>query len=120
MGFLKRFFGLETKPGELQPLTDDRFDAEVLASDTASFVYFFNLWCSSCQVMSGLLNEIGPDYIGKARFFKLDAGKNPHAPGRYTVTSVPTVIAFKNGEPGERLVGLTPLDDLKEWIDRHL
>ena len=120
MGFLKRFFGLETKPGELQPLTDDRFDAEVLASDTASFVYFFNLWCNSCQVMSGLLNEIGPDYLGKARFFKLDTGKNPYTPGRYTVISVPTVIAFKNGEPGERLVGLTPLDDLKDWIDRHL
>jgi thioredoxin 1 len=121
MGFFKRLLGLETKPGELQPLTDGTFGNQVTGGEAPPcFVYFFNLWCASCQVMGGLLNEIGPEYLGRAVFFKLDTNKNPKAPARYEVYSVPTVIAFRSGEPVDRLSGLVPLNTLKSWLDSQL
>jgi len=117
MGFLKRLLGLEQKPGEPKSLSDVVFADEVLKNERPCIVDFYSLWCSPCQVMSGLLNELGPGYIGRVDFFKMDVTKHPYAPSRYNISSVPTVIAFKNGKPVKRLVGLIPIDELKLWID---
>jgi thioredoxin 1 len=120
MGFIRRLLGLEQKPGEPKPLTDHSFEAEVLQKEIPCFVEFFSLWCSPCQVMSGLLNEIGPMYLGRAEFFKIDVTKNPSAAMRYTISSVPTLVVFKKGTAVERQVGLIPLRPLRRWIESHL
>jgi len=117
MGFLKRLLGLEQRPGEPKPLSDESFETHVLENDRPAIVDFYSLWCSPCQVMSGLLNELGPGYIGRIDFFKLDVTKSPYAASRYNVSSVPTVIAFKGGKPVNRIVGLMPIDELKDWLD---
>jgi thioredoxin len=120
MGFIKRLLGLETKPGEPETVNSERFEAEVLRSDLPCIVEFYNLWCSSCQVMTGLLNEIGPGYMGRARFYKVNVERTPSIPARFQISGVPTVILFDAGEPRDRLTGLVPLNDLKEWIDTRL
>lgn len=119
MGFFKRLLGLEQKPGEPRPLTDDSFEEMVLRNPLPCFVDFYNLWCSPCQVMAGLLNEVGPQYLGRADFFRIDVNKNPGVAAHFNVRSVPTLIVFKGGKPVEQHVGLMPLNPLKEWIERH-
>jgi thioredoxin 1 len=120
MGFIKRLLGLETKPGEPETIDSERFERDVLRGELPCVVEFYNLWCSSCQVMTGLLNEIGPDYLDRARFYKVNAERSPSIPPRYGVSGVPTLIIFRGGEPVDRLSGLVPIDELKEWIERHL
>ena len=68
----------------------------------------------------GLLNEVGPQYIGRADFFKIDVNKHPKVAVRYTISSVPTPIVFKKGTALERYVWLFPLNPLKAWIERHI
>jgi thioredoxin-like negative regulator of GroEL len=119
MGFLRRLLGLETKPGEPESIGDDRFDEEIAQSDLPCIVEIYNLWCSSCQVMTGLLNEIGPDYIGKARFFKVNAERSPSIPQKFGVSGVPTILMLDRGEVIDRLTGLVPLNELRAWIERH-
>ncbi len=120
MGFLRKLLGLEVKPGEPAPLTDGHFDREIKENDLPCFVYFYHLWCSSCQVMGGLLNEIGPEYAGRAVFYKLDVHKNPETMARFAVSSVPTVIALKKGEQVDRHSGLVPIDQIKEWVEKNI
>lgn len=120
MGFIKRILGLETKPGEPASLTDREFNDTIEKSGVPCFVYFFHLWCSSCQVMGGLLNEIGPEYSDRAVFYKLDVNKNPESMGRANVSAVPTIIAYRNGTPVDRHSGLIPLNPLKAWIEKNL
>jgi len=120
MGFIKRLLGLETKPGEPETIDPERFERDVLRGDLPCVVEFYNLWCSSCQVMTGLLNEIGPGYLDRARFYKVNAERSPSIPPRYGVSGVPTLIIFKGGEPVDRLTGLVPIDELKAWIEQHL
>ncbi|HUV35720.1 MAG TPA: thioredoxin domain-containing protein [Patescibacteria group bacterium] len=120
MGFIKRLLGLEQRPGEPKPITEELFDRQVLRNPLPCFVDFYNLWCSSCQVMGGLLNEVGPQFIGKADFFKIDVNKNPGIAEKYQIRSVPTLIVFKQGSAVERHVGLLPLNPLKELIESHI
>jgi thioredoxin-like negative regulator of GroEL len=120
MGLLRRILGLETNPGEPEPLNDENFEQAVSGAETPVFVNFFHLWCSSCQVTGGLLNEIGPDYIGKARFYKMDVTKNPHTPSLLNVRGVPTTIVFAGGAEQARHTGLVPIDQLREWIEAQI
>ncbi len=120
MGFLKRLLGLEVIPGEPVSLPSYKNFEEAINGDSPGLIYFFHLWCSSCQVMGGLLNEIGPEYVGKVNFFKLDIHKVPKVAAKLKISGVPTLIIFKKGNPVDRHTGLMPIDLLKEWIDSHL
>jgi thioredoxin 1 len=120
MGFLKRLIGLETKPGEPETLNEERFEGEVLRSELPCVVEFYNLWCASCQVMTGLLNEIGPGYLGRAKFYKVNVDRTPSIPLRFQISGVPTIVLFDGGEPKDRLTGLVPLNDLRAWIDERI
>jgi thioredoxin len=120
MGFLRRLLGLETKPGEPESINDDRFEDEVVRSELPCVVEIYNLWCSSCQVMTGLLNEIGPEYMGKVKFFKVNAERSPSIPQRFQVSGVPTILLVERGEVVDRLTGLVPLNDLRDWVEQHI
>ncbi|MBN2069915.1 MAG: hypothetical protein JW814_00545 [Candidatus Krumholzibacteriota bacterium] len=120
MGFFKRLLGLEVKPGEPVALQDLAGYKKATGSNTPSLVYYFHLWCSSCQVMGGLLNEIGPDYTETIDFYKLDIHKVPEAATAQAVSAVPTLIIFLAGEPVARHSGLIPIDQLREWIEKNI
>ncbi|MDZ7860503.1 MAG: thioredoxin domain-containing protein [Candidatus Krumholzibacteriota bacterium] len=119
-GFIRRLLGLEVKPGEPEKLSDASFDEVIKEDGSLCFVHFYTLCSASCQVMGGLLNEIGPNYIGKANFYKMDIRDNPYTPQRFNITGVPAVVVFKDGKPVETLTRLTPLNQLKEWIEKNI
>ncbi len=120
MGFFKRLIGIESTPGEPESLSDELFESRVLENDLPCFVYFFHLWCSSCQVTGSLLNELGPGYSDRAHFFKIDVNKNPHTATLMNITGVPTIICFRDGMPVDVLRGLEPLNPLRQWIEKNL
>ena len=118
MGFLKSLFDRPPKPGKPRPITDESFEQEVLASDIPAVVDFWSPKCPPCQVMGGLLNEIGPEYAGRVNIFKLNVDQNLHTTVQYQVQSIPTVILFSNGRAVDRIVGLLPLNPLRQKLDR--
>lgn len=117
MGFFKSLFNGPPKPGEPRPVTDESFEPEVLASDIPSVVNFWSPQCSHCQVMAGLLNEIGPDYAGRVNIFKLNVLQNPGTTALYQVQGTPTLILFRKGRAVDRIVGLLPLNPLRQKLD---
>ena len=117
MGFLKNLFFKPSKPGKPLPVTDQSFREAVLESEIPTVVDFWSPRCSPCQVMGGLLDEIGPDYAGRVQIFKLNVEQNPQTAMGYRVQGVPTVIFFRQGKPVDRIVGLLPLKPLKVKLD---
>ena len=118
MGFFKDLFNRPPKPGKPQLTDDDTFELDVLASETPAVVDFWSSRCPPCHVMGGLLNEFGPEYVGRVNIFKLNVDQNPRITMRYRIHSVPTVIFFRNGRVTDTVVGLMPLIPLKEKFDR--
>lgn len=117
MGFLKNLFFKPPKPGKPLPVTDLSFREEVLESEIPVVVDFWSPRCPPCQVMGGLLDEIGPDYVGRVRIFKLNVDQNPETAMQYRVQSIPTVFFFNKGKPVDRIVGLLPLNPLRAKLD---
>jgi len=117
MGFFKNLFNKPPKPGKPRPLNDESFEQEVLTSDIPSVVNFWSSRCPHCQVMSGLLDEIGPDYVGRVNIFKLNVLQNPTTTTQYQIQGTPTVILFRKGRAVDRIVGLMPLNPLRKKLD---
>jgi thioredoxin 1 len=118
MGFLRNLFNKQPKPGQPQPVTDETFEQEVLANDLPSAVDFWSRTCPPCHVMGGLLEEIGPDYVGKVNIFKLNVDENPETAQLYQIRGIPTLILIRNGREVDRIVGLLPLNPLREKLDQ--
>jgi thioredoxin 1 len=68
--------------------------------------------------MGGLLNEIGPEYAGRVNIFKLNVDQNVNTTLRYRVRSIPTIVLFRKGKAVERIVGLLPMNPLRQKLDR--
>ncbi|MDD5087841.1 MAG: thioredoxin domain-containing protein [bacterium] len=118
MGFFRRLFGGSDTPGKPIPTTDDAFESEVLKSDLPAVVDFWSPTCAPCQVMGGLLNELGPDFTGRIRLFKMNVEQCPLTAEQYRIRGVPTLIFFRKGKEVDRIVGLLPLHPLRQRLEQ--
>jgi len=117
MGILSNLFNHTPKPGRPEPVFGDDFQTEVIESTLPVVVDFWSATCAPCQVMGGLLNEIGPQFAGRLRILKLNVSDAPEVAARYGVQSVPTLVAFSQGQIVDRIVGLLPLQPLRDRLE---
>lgn len=117
MGIFDKLLGRTPKPGTPREVTDATFEQEVLASALPSVVDFWSSTCPPCHVMGGLLDELGPEFEGRVNFFKLKVTKNPATTARFQIRGVPTIILFHKGKAVDQVVGLLPLNPLRERIE---
>ena len=94
--------------------TTENFSTEVLASDKVVLVDFYADWCGPCRMVAPVVEQIAEEYADRAVVGKLNVAENEEIAVRYGVMSIPTLIAFKNGEVAGKLVGVQP----KEVIER--
>jgi len=104
----------------VQEINSKQFEKEVLQSKTPVLVDNFATWCGPCKALAPILEELNKDFKGKVKFVKLDVDQSPDIAQKYEVTSIPTLILFKDGEVLSEVVGLRTKDDLEEWINDTL
>lgn len=100
--------------------TDDTFEDEVVKSETPVLVDFWAEWCTPCQMVGPIVEELAEEYKGKVKVGKLNIDENAKTPGSYNVMSIPTLIVFKGGKPVKTFVGVQSKDALKKGIDEAL
>ena len=105
---------------ELRDVTDASFDADVLGSPLPVLVDFWGDHCAACRQISPTLHDLAAEYDGRVRIVKLHAAENPATSARYSVRSMPTVLAFTGGQVVGQLVGARPKSAFVELIDRVL
>ena len=98
-------------------LTDDNFEQEVLKSDVPVLVDFWAEWCMPCKMLTPTIEKLAKDYQGKVKVGKVDTDSNRDTAIKYSISNIPTVILFKNGEMNQRFVGLRPEKDFKAALD---
>jgi thioredoxin 1 len=86
-------------------LNNTNFD-QTVASSSALLVDFWAPWCGPCRMIAPVIEEIGKELAGKVTVAKVNVDEAPGIAGAHNVTSIPTLMIFKNGQLADRSTGL--------------
>ncbi|MGZ8866883.1 MAG: thioredoxin [Thermoanaerobaculia bacterium] len=101
-------------------VTDADFEKAVLHSGKPALVDFWAPWCGPCRIIGPIVEELAPSYQGRAVIAKMNVDDNPMVAQRFGITSIPTLMMFKDGKLVDRAVGAMPKAELQKFIDRNL
>jgi putative thioredoxin len=105
-------------------VTAENFAREVLQTSRIMpvVVDFWGEECGPCKALAPVLERLEPEYAGRLKIVKLDAGlaENRELTMRLGVRGVPTLVAFGGGEPVRRAVGNVPEPELRHFFDAAL
>ena len=103
--------------GNVHEFTDDNFDSEVLQASDPVLVDFWAPWCGPCRQIAPMIDELAGENLGSIKIGKVNIDDSPGAAQRYGVSSIPTLMLFKNGDVSERFVGVQPKARLQASLD---
>ena len=89
----------------VRDVTDESFDAEVLAAGAPVVVDFWAPWCRPCEAAERTLRELAEEHAGRLELVRVNVDENPVVAARYGVLALPTVILFHDGEPHDPVAG---------------
>ena len=103
-----------------QVISSEEFNNLVEHIEGIAVVDFFATWCGPCKMLAPVFQEVANEFEGKADFYKIDIDASLDIARQFSVSTVPTVIIFRNGEPIERLVGFMPKENLASKIKEYI
>jgi thioredoxin 1 len=80
-------------------------------------VDFWAPWCGPCRMIAPVVEELAKEN-GDLKVTKINIDNSPQTAATYGVSSIPTLMLFKNGEVSERFVGVQPKKRLQDAIDQ--
>ena len=98
----------------MKHLTDANFSKETEKGVT--LVDFYADWCGPCRMLAPVLEQVATETEGKAIIAKVNIDNEQKTAAQFQITSVPTMILFKNGKEVNRLVGLRNAQAIKDLI----
>lgn len=100
-------------------LNSENFESKALSQGAFALIDFYSDSCVPCKRMSPLLAELEESYAGRVFVGKVNIAYETELVEKYEITSVPTLLFFKDGVEIERLTGVQKKADLEKIIEEN-
>lgn len=89
-------------------ITSANFEQEVLKSDIPVLLDFWATWCGPCRMIAPTLAQIAEEQEGKIKVGKVNVDEEMALATQFGITSIPTLMVFKNGVVTNQALGAMP------------
>lgn len=92
---------------------------ELLEKEGLVLADFFATWCGPCKMMTPVLEELEDELKDVVTIAKIDVDEESDLASEYRISSIPTLVLFKNGKPVDSAIGYRPANFLAEMINKQ-
>lgn len=94
------------------------FAADVLEAsrDVPVIVDFWAPWCGPCKTLGPALEAAVIAAEGAVKLVKVNVDENQEIARQLRIQSIPTVYAFRNGQPVDGFMGAIPESQIKQFV----
>ncbi len=96
-------------------VTNHNFQAEVLDCKQLVLVDFWASWCGPCKMQAPAIDELCSTRTD-IKVCKINVDEQFELAVRYQITSIPTLMFFRNGEVVKKAVGLHTKEAIEQLI----
>jgi putative thioredoxin len=109
-----------TASAHIKDTSLETFAADVIEAsrEVPVIVDFWAPWCGPCKQLTPALEKAVNDAKGAVKLVKVNIDENEEIARQLRIQSVPTVYAFKNGQPVDGFTGAIPESQIRAFVQQ--
>lgn len=98
----------------------ETFAADVIEAsrEVPVIVDFWAPWCGPCKQLTPALEKAVNDAKGAVKLVKVNIDDNPEIAQQLRIQSIPTVYAFRDGQPVDGFMGAIPESQIRTFVQQ--